>query len=73
MVQVNYRGRIMNKAIQLKQNQKATVIETSLYELIEAMQEETSPHDDQWIIATVADLMKAGKIYWGAEPKKLES
>jgi hypothetical protein len=62
----------MNKAIQFKQNKKSEVITTSLYELIETMQEHTSPHEDEWIIAAIADLMKTGKIYWLGKTKELE-
>jgi len=63
----------MNKAIRFTSKEKSTVIETSLYELIEAMQEQTSPHDDKWIIAAIADLMKTGRLYWLGKTKVLES
>lgn len=63
----------MNKAIQFKHHQKSAVIETSLYELIETMQEQTSPHEDEWIIAAVTDLMQTGKIYWLGKTKELEN
>ena len=42
--------------------QPCTAITTSLYELLEALQNEVGPEDDNLVVATVAYLLRSQRI-----------
>jgi hypothetical protein len=41
--------------------QRLTTVTTSLYELVEAVQNQVGPEDDELVIATVMHLLRAGR------------
>lgn len=43
---------------------EASAVRTTLYDLIEAMTDETEPTDKELIVAAVLDLNQSGKIKW---------
>ena len=48
--------------------QQCTAITTSLYELIEALQNEVGPEDDDLVVATVAYLLRSQRIRFPRYP-----
>ena len=41
--------------------QKSTTITTNLYELVEAVQDQVGPDNDELVVATVMYLLRAGR------------
>lgn len=44
----------------LSRTQSTTTVTTSLYDLVEAVQNEVGPENDELIVATVMHLLRAG-------------
>jgi hypothetical protein len=45
----------------LNTTQRLSTVTTSLYELVEAVQNQVGPEDDELIVATVMHLLRAGR------------
>jgi hypothetical protein len=45
----------------LTPTQRSTTVTTSLYELIEAVQNQVGPENDELVVATVMYLLRAGR------------
>ena len=43
-------------------NSESTTIETTLYELIEAINDQVQPGEDRLVVETVLDLIESGQI-----------
>ena len=45
----------------LNPTQRSTTVTTNLYELIEAVQNQVGPENDEFVVATVMYLLRAGR------------
>jgi hypothetical protein len=45
----------------LNTTQRLSTVTTSLYELVEAVQNQVGPEDDELVVATVMHLLRAGR------------
>ena len=60
----------MNAMLQNRERrgEEFTLVTTTLYDLIEAMQDKAGPHADDLIVASVAELFRTGRLAFLRRP-----